>query len=144
MATQLTQHGMHACGPHTHSLSFTHTYGHPTLPQSLSAALTACNTLFPPIYRNGLNCFDCMTLFFSSVTEPLIQFLDAYFKSSIWLGLHFPPSSEYSSTDSFITLLKGLYICCSEHAQLPRLPGAWGKHTSAGHDLFHCPTETPN
>jgi len=31
-------------------------------------------------------------------------------KCSIWLGPHFPPCSEYSSTDSFITLLKSLYL----------------------------------
>ncbi len=108
----------HACLWSTHSLSFSlhTTYGHPTLPQSLTAALTA---LFPPIYRNVLNCFGLYDSIFWSVTEPLIQFLDAYFKSSIWLGAHFPPSSEYSSTDSFITLLKGLYIAAVNMLNYP-------------------------
>ncbi len=108
----------HACLWSTHSLSFPlHT--HMDNPRSHSRSQQHLQHCFPPIYRNVLNCFWLYDSIFWSVTEPLIQFLDAYFKSSIWLGAHFPPSSEYSSTDSFITLLKGLYIAAVNMLNYP-------------------------
>lgn len=109
----------HAClwSTHSNSFTFTHTYRHPTHPQSLSA-LTAHNTVLT--YLQEL--FSLYDPIFWSVTEPLMQFLDAIFKllkCLIWLGPHLPQSSEYSSTDSFITLLKGLYIAAVNMLNYP-------------------------
>lgn len=107
----------HACLWSTHSLCLSHTHMDTPRSHSHQQHLQHATHCFPPF--TGMSWIVLIDSIFWSVTEPLIQFLDAYFKSSIWVGLHFPPSSEYSSTHSFITLLKGLYIAAVNMLNYP-------------------------